>query len=68
MELNPGIRTTINNNYYYYYYYFILCNFISSILRITNSPVADVFVVWAKCADDGKIRGFILEKVPKKTD
>ncbi|XP_064387153.1 glutaryl-CoA dehydrogenase, mitochondrial-like [Halichondria panicea] len=28
---------------------------------ITNSPVADVFVVWAK-SDDGKIRGFILEK------
>jgi glutaryl-CoA dehydrogenase len=30
---------------------------------ITNSPVADVFVVWAKSdAHDGKIRGFILEK------
>ncbi len=28
---------------------------------ISNSPVADVFVVWAK-TDDGKIRGFILEK------
>ncbi|GAB5413775.1 MAG: acyl-CoA dehydrogenase [Congregibacter sp.] len=28
---------------------------------ITNSPVADVFVVWAK-TDDDKIRGFILEK------
>ena len=28
---------------------------------ITNSPVADVFVVWAK-DDDGQIRGFILEK------
>ena len=28
---------------------------------ITNSPVADVFVVWAK-TDDGKIRGFILER------
>jgi glutaryl-CoA dehydrogenase len=28
---------------------------------ISNSPVADVFVVWAK-ADDGQIRGFILEK------
>ena len=31
-------------------------------VRITNSPVADVFVVWAKC-DDGRIRGFVLEKV-----
>lgn len=28
---------------------------------ITNSPIADVFVVWAKC-DDGKIGGFILTK------
>ena len=28
---------------------------------ITNSPVADIFVVWAK-TDDGKIRGFILER------
>uniref|UniRef100_G3NSP1 Glutaryl-CoA dehydrogenase, mitochondrial n=1 Tax=Gasterosteus aculeatus aculeatus TaxID=481459 RepID=G3NSP1_GASAC len=28
---------------------------------ITNSPVADVAVVWAKC-DDGKVRGFILER------
>jgi glutaryl-CoA dehydrogenase len=28
---------------------------------ITNSPIADVFVVWAK-DDDGVIRGFILEK------
>ncbi|MCB0131048.1 MAG: acyl-CoA dehydrogenase family protein, partial [Caldilineaceae bacterium] len=33
---------------------------------ITNSPIADVFVVWAKAYDgsenDGVIRGFILEK------
>ena len=31
--------------------------------RITNSPIADVFIVWAK-ADDAKnkIRGFILER------
>jgi glutaryl-CoA dehydrogenase len=28
---------------------------------ITNSPIADVFVVWAK-DDAGEIRGFILEK------
>jgi len=28
---------------------------------ITNAPIADVFVVWAK-DDDGKIRGFVLEK------
>jgi glutaryl-CoA dehydrogenase len=28
---------------------------------ISNSPIADVFVVWAK-TDDGKIRGFVLEK------
>ncbi|MFM0543369.1 acyl-CoA dehydrogenase [Paraburkholderia strydomiana] len=31
---------------------------------ITNSPIADVFVVWAKLEENGKdaIRGFILEK------
>nr|KAG5711786.1 hypothetical protein BaRGS_023550 [Batillaria attramentaria] len=30
---------------------------------ITNSPIADVFVVWGKCdADNNRIRGFILEK------
>jgi len=30
---------------------------------ISNSPIADVFVVWAKsAAHDNKIRGFILEK------
>jgi glutaryl-CoA dehydrogenase len=28
---------------------------------ITNAPIADVFVVWAK-TDDGAIRGFVLEK------
>jgi len=28
---------------------------------ITNSPIADVFIVWAK-DDDARIRGFILEK------
>jgi glutaryl-CoA dehydrogenase len=28
---------------------------------ITNSPIADVFVVWAK-DDGGSIRGFVLEK------
>jgi glutaryl-CoA dehydrogenase len=28
---------------------------------ITNSPIADVFVVWAK-TEDGVIRGFLLEK------
>ncbi|WP_445623342.1 acyl-CoA dehydrogenase family protein [Lactiplantibacillus plantarum] len=35
---------------------------------ITNSPIADVFVVWAKCVGgefDGKIRGFILDKGTK---
>ncbi|MDX1523377.1 MAG: acyl-CoA dehydrogenase [Anaerolineae bacterium] len=34
---------------------------------ITNSPIADVFIVWAKAyghadSEDGEIRGFILEK------
>ena len=31
---------------------------------ISNSPIADVFVVWAQCLENGKdaIRGFVLEK------
>jgi glutaryl-CoA dehydrogenase len=29
---------------------------------ITNSPIADVFVVWAKSDPDDRIRGFVLEK------
>ncbi|MEC7246113.1 MAG: acyl-CoA dehydrogenase family protein, partial [Pseudomonadota bacterium] len=30
---------------------------------ISNAPIADVFIVWAKSeAHDGKIRGFVLEK------
>lgn len=33
---------------------------------ISNSPVADVFVVWAKSdAHDGKIRGFVLDRGTK---
>lgn len=37
---------------------------------ITNSPIADVFVVWAKTSgeddsEDGTIRGFVLEKSMK---
>ena len=31
--------------------------------RITNSPIADLFVVWAKTQDDDEVRGFLLEKV-----
>lgn len=45
------------------------CQFIYKIVdnswnaRITNSPVADVFIVWAKSEAHGnKIKGFILEK------
>ena len=33
---------------------------VGSKMWISNSPIADVFVVWAK-TDDGVIRGFILE-------
>ncbi|KAI0035469.1 acyl-CoA dehydrogenase NM domain-like protein [Vararia minispora EC-137] len=29
---------------------------------ISNSPYADVFIVWARCKWDGKVRGFVLEK------
>ena len=36
---------------------------------ISNSPIADVFVVWAKSdAHDGAIRGFVLEKGMKGLD
>jgi glutaryl-CoA dehydrogenase len=31
---------------------------------ISNSPIADVFVIWAK-TEDGKIRGFIVDKGAK---
>ena len=31
---------------------------------ISNSPIADVFLVWAK-TDDGEIRGFVLDKGTK---
>ena len=41
--------------------YYILSYFVPH-SRITNSPIADVFIIWAKC-DDGHIRGFILERV-----
>ncbi|KAK5446257.1 hypothetical protein LTS15_009953 [Exophiala xenobiotica] len=29
---------------------------------ITNSPIADVLVVWAKLQETGKIRGFLIER------
>lgn len=37
------------------------CRLSGSKMWITNSPIADVFVVWAK-DDEGQIRGFVLEK------
>jgi glutaryl-CoA dehydrogenase len=37
-----------------------MCNVSGSKSWITNSPIADVFIVWAK--EEGKLRGFILEK------
>jgi len=33
-------------------------------MLISNSPIADVFIIWAK-TDDGVIRGFVLEKSMK---
>ncbi|TFK56269.1 acyl-CoA dehydrogenase NM domain-like protein [Heliocybe sulcata] len=29
---------------------------------ISNAPVADVFVIWARCKWDNKVRGFVVEK------
>lgn len=34
---------------------------IRKIHRITNSPIADILIVWAKC-EDNEIRGFIVER------
>jgi len=31
---------------------------------ITNAPIADLFVVWAKLSDTQEIRGFVLERSP----
>ncbi|NWH75749.1 GCDH protein, partial [Piaya cayana] len=31
-------------------------------LWITNAPVADLFLVWAVCEEDGRVRGFLLER------
>ncbi|KAF9012520.1 acyl-CoA dehydrogenase/oxidase [Cyathus striatus] len=32
---------------------------------ITNAPVADIFIIWARCKWDNRVRGFILEKGTK---
>ena len=29
---------------------------------ITNSPIADVFIIWAKDKDNGKLRGFFVDR------
>src|SRR5690606_41401734 len=29
---------------------------------ISNAPIADVFVIWAKSTDDNRVRGFVLER------
>lgn len=29
---------------------------------ITNSPIADIFLVWAKLQETGKIRGFVIQR------
>lgn len=33
----------------------------SILFRITNAPIADILIVWAKC-DDNQIRGFIIDR------
>ena len=35
------------------------------LFRITNSPISDICVVWAKCQWDNKVRGFIVERQDK---
>ncbi|XP_047103414.1 glutaryl-CoA dehydrogenase, mitochondrial-like [Schistocerca piceifrons] len=31
------------------------------VIKISNAPVADILIIWAKC-EDGKLRGFIVER------
>ena len=54
MVLNPGKELLCNSR----------CSTDFCSYRITNSPIADIAVVWAKC-DDKQIRGFILERAMK---
>ncbi len=35
---------------------------------ISSSPYADIFLIWAKCKWDGKVRGFLVEKGTKGLD
>ncbi|GJE85671.1 acyl-CoA dehydrogenase [Phanerochaete sordida] len=35
---------------------------------ISNAPVSDLFVVWARCKWDNKVRGFLVEKGAKGLD
>lgn len=38
--------------------------YIYIIYRITNSPIADICIIWAVCEDD-KVRGFIVDRKSK---
>lgn len=35
---------------------------------ISNAPVSDIFIVWARCKWDNKVRGFVIEKGTKGLD
>ncbi|KAK7792821.1 hypothetical protein R5R35_006001 [Gryllus longicercus] len=35
---------------------------------ITNAPIADVLLIWARTVDEGKVRGFIVERGSKGLD
>ena len=35
---------------------------------ISNSPFADIFIIWARCKWDNKVRGFLVEKGTKGLD
>lgn len=32
---------------------------------ITNAPIADICIVWARCHEDKKIRGFLIDRAEK---
>lgn len=39
-----------------------LLNHLSFQSRITNAPIANIMIIWAKCLEDNEMRGFIVER------
>lgn len=56
---DPGSMEAVAREHPYKKGYYLLQG---SKTWITNSPIADVLVVWAKLAETGKIRGFLVDR------